>query len=167
MVRRAPRGASLVELMVVCFLFLLIMSLILGFYVYANNVTRYRDAKSATYRRVAITLDHIETEIQNARIYAVREDQILYTLPHVKNRVTDWEPAAYLLLATTPEPGQKSEIYVRHNKAVSQHLAWLEPGEKVVFQIGPQYVDVWYNGKPKADGEPEFQILRRVLVENY
>ncbi len=166
MVRR--RGASLIELMVVCFLFLLIMSLILGFYVYANNVTRFRDAKSATYRRVAVTLDHIETELQNGRIYAVREDQVLYTLPHVKNRVTDWEPKAYLLVAEPPQPGQKSEVYIRHDKTTSQHLGWLEEGEKIVFLIGPQYVDVWYNGKPKGvGGEPEFQVLRRVLVENY
>lgn len=166
MVRRS-RGASLIELMVVCFLFLLIMSLILGFYVYANGVTRHRDAKSAIYRRVAITLDHIETELQNARIYAVREDQVLYTLPRVRARVTDWEPAAYLLVATTPEAGGKSEIYVRHNKQNEQHLSWLEPGEKIQFIIGPQYVDVWYNGKLTPSGEPEFQVLRRVLVENY
>lgn len=165
MVRR--RGASLIELMVVCFLFLLIMSLVLGFYVYASGVTKHRDAKSATYRRVAITLDHIETEIQNGRIYAVREDQVLYTLPRVRNRVTDWDPVASLLLVAQPQPGKGSEVLIRKNRRDDQHLAWLEPGERLIFLIGPQYVDVWYNGKNKPNGEPEFQILRRVLVENY
>ncbi len=161
------RGTSLIELMVVSFLFLLIMSLILGFYVYASGVTRHRDKKSATYRRVAVTLDKVETELQNARIYTVREDQVVYTLPRIKNRVTDWDSLGSLLLATTPLSGQKSEILVRRNNRVEQHLAWLEPGEKLVFLVGPQYVDVYYNGKPKSDGEPEFQILRRVLVEKY
>lgn len=167
MVKR--RGASLIELMVVCTLFLLIMSLVLGFYVYANRVTRHRDAKSATYRRVALTLDHVETELQNGRIYAVREDQVLYTLPRIRNRVTDWDPVASLLLVVPPPDGSQrgSQLLIRRNHRLDQHLGWLEKGERLIFMIGPQYVDVWYNGPNKADGEPEFQILRRVLVENY
>ncbi|MEW6278562.1 MAG: hypothetical protein AB1758_08080 [Candidatus Eremiobacterota bacterium] len=151
------RGTSLVELMVVVFVFSLLMTLILGFYVHASSVTRKRDAQSQQYRRITQTLDKVETLLQEARVFGVYQDQIVYTTlqePAVVNRVAAWDPIATTLIS------DGNKLMLRRTGS-TRTILLLQPGEHVDFNDQGNYIDVTYNA-PK-----NLRVTRRVLLEVY
>ncbi|CAN0309917.1 unnamed protein product, partial [Phaeothamnion confervicola] len=66
MVRR--RGTTLVETLVVVFLFSLLTTVILGFYMFANRASQNHEQLSENYRKMLTVLDRLETLMQGSKI---------------------------------------------------------------------------------------------------
>lgn len=91
MVRR-PHGTTLVELLVTIVLFSLMMTVILGFYIQGNRITRRQDQYSATFRRTIMVVDKVETLVAPSRVYYVDSKQIVYATTGSNFSFTDKGP---------------------------------------------------------------------------
>ena len=79
MVNRPSRGTTLLETLVVCFLFSLLTTVILGFYMFANRASQNHEQLSENYRKMLTVLDRIETLLQGSKVLACDGHQVLFT----------------------------------------------------------------------------------------
>lgn len=166
MVRRP--GTTLVELMVTVFLFSLLMSLILGFYIYGTRITERRNRVSDNYRLAVQVADKVETLLKNAWVGEVGGDYVSFT-PLDPDRPVSRRaprPSRYgAVLAVLPgreaaggAPALPTRL-VLHDRQGTRTLLELPPSAAISFGpsltggLPPGYVDVNINlQSPMPDG---------------
>jgi type II secretory pathway pseudopilin PulG len=162
----ARRGTTLLELVVVFFLFSLLLVLILGFYVYGSSITARQERTSEAYRRAVTTLDRVETLLKNAHVYDIQSDQVIFAPlkdPQGRFLTLDSPPSTLLVYQGT--------LALRRG-GQQQTLTILRANESLSFSgTATSHVDVRFSSTPgvgragEGTGRP-LTLTRRVLLEN-
>lgn len=168
--KREHRGATLVELLVVVGVFAVLMTLVLGFYLYGVRISQKRDGDSDRYRRAVTVLNKLETRLSTAWVYGVTEDKsgILYS------------PAETLQLedGRVQRPTATHSLLIKNEELIcvmdqqEQLIAKLAQGESLSFEAGPfgqtpDYLDIRFEVPPNSQDQKPITLTRRILIEGF
>ncbi|MCA9792312.1 MAG: type II secretion system protein [Candidatus Eremiobacteraeota bacterium] len=169
---RPRRGTTLAELLVVLMVFAILMTLVLGFYLYGVQVSHKRDQDSDQYRRGVTLLNKVETYVNSSVLHAVTygNDAIVFSSVSEqsigKGRTLQLEPSASTIAV------QDGKVLL-YSSGELQVLARLQSWESLKFELPagsektrPDYLDVVYQASPPEDPQPH-SLTRRVVLERF
>lgn len=174
MVKR--RGTTLVETLVVVFLFSLLTTVILGFYMFANRASQNHEQLSENYRKMLTILDRLETLLQGSKVLACDTHQILFVQldpkqPLLKGGWPNYNPQAInIVMKTDAKTNARSLNMVYQSK---EEVLTTLPTETVAFSWDPSgsTVQISLQGKfePKEGiGVPRtYSFARSVLIDQF
>ncbi len=166
---RSSQGLTLAELLVVVMVFSILMTLVLGFYLYGIQVSDKRDQDSDQYRRGVTLLNRLEARLDGAVVHAVAyaNDAVVFTPAHDQEIGTGRSvrfSAQAITLAVID--GRVTEIQGQEQSTLIQLQTW----EKLTFQLPgterPDYLDILYQADPPKSPKVH-NLTRRLVVERF
>ena len=162
------RGATLVELLVVVGVFAVLMTLVMGFYIYGIRVSQKRDGDSDRYRRAVTVLNKMETRLSTSWVYGVTPEQDAVVFSPMGQ--------AELAEGRIQRPRSARTLLVKEDKVLQvvdereEVLAQLTEGESLRFeapdgQLG--YLDMHFEVPAKTPDQSPTILTRRVLLEGF
>jgi prepilin-type N-terminal cleavage/methylation domain-containing protein len=139
MVVARRRGTTLIELLTVMTIFSVLMSLILGFYIYAYRVSGSRDRLSAAYRKMITIMDKVETLLANSKVIYENTSEVVFcpmnaTQPLLKGGWPNWSPPTTLLVTPASKTANSGyQLLARTSDSKTSVVGLVGPGEAIAF----------------------------------
>ena len=165
-----PWGTTLIEVLVVTSIFLLLMSMILGFYIYGTRATSRHEGISESYRRAIQHIARLETYLAFSRVYQVASDYVVYTPtagwplpPAVVGRWPEYATAATTVWIDTPK-----RRVVRRQEQKSYSMLVLDRGETIRFKLSAdaRVLVIQVAGGDTRSPHGAFSLSHSVVLEN-
>lgn len=119
------RGTTLVETLVVVFIFSLLTTVILTFFAFASRASRHHEDLSENYRAMLIVLDKVETMLQGSRILFCDQRQLVY-LPI--------NPRQPVMAGGWPNAASESiTLFIKTEKQGKRYLCWRSKEKETVL----------------------------------
>ncbi len=163
--RKELAGTTLVELMVTMFLFTLIVTTIMTFYMQSTRVTSQQDSISDAYRRAITLANKIETYTAYAKIYSINYNTIIFappdTLTPVEKGLPIWKAPQALKIAT-----QNKKICLQHisEDAKTTTLIEFPPDDYISFSKSGHILFIHI--KCSVSQNHTIEMTRSILLEN-